>query len=374
MSAVRSCLRSGHVCSAMLGFATAAALDTPRLRRASAKSLAAWPHRIFRRPRVAYSRYSPWMMLPKPDSKDLKQWEDLIHEFESRSVASQDSQVGNARPGGRSGEPDVALSRSFPERPKGRPLGRENPAQYETLNTVEAAAMTAATAVLWFLGRILQLDSFLILIYPFPSLFIMMRWGPPYGNMMFFTTCLLILTLMGPLYGLSFTLNSGLLALALGNAMWYQWHWVLAIFAGCFAKFVGLIVNVTWTSALLRYNTWKLVGEQVKGMIDQVGTLACRVLANGAVFQGPTKSQVQLGVAILVALHSLFHVLLTHMATSMVLDRLYNQGSMARSPPLVPWLSFLKRIAGKQYDEMRADPFAPRKSGDADDVGDGPSY
>lgn len=293
-------------------------------------------------------------------SNNLQPWEDLIDEFEARNLASLTTQ---SSPGAHLTDGDnesSTSSRSFPARPQGRPLGRENPEQYKLRNLVETSAMTAGTLVLWFLGRALQLDSFLILIYPFPSLFIWMRWGPRYGRMMFFTTTTLILSFMGPLYALTFSLNTGFLALALGTAMWYRWHWISAIIAGCAAKFLGLILNVTWTSAILRCNTWKLVGEQVKTMIDQVGALVFRFFRDGAAFQGPTLSQVQLGVAFLVVFHSLFHVLLTHMATTMVLDRLYDEGTLARSPPMVPWIAFLKTIANKQYGDLKADPFARR--------------
>jgi Predicted membrane protein (DUF2232) len=334
----------------MLGFASPAPAAA-RLHGTEAATVSRWPCRRLRAHRGAASRRA-FCVCAQIDRGNLQPWDDLIAEFEERSATAQ---ATRATPGGGDDELDAA---ALPERLRGRPLGRENPAQYESLNAVEAAAMTAMTAVLWFFGRVLRLDSFLILFYPLPSLYVMMRWGPRYGNIMFFTTSLLIWTLMGPLYGLTFTLNSGLLALALGNALWFQWHWGAAILAGCFAKFVGLMLNVSWTSALLRYNTWKLVGEQVKGIIDRVGGLAYRMFRDGAVFQGPTMYQVKLGVAVLLALHSLFHVVLTHMSVTMILDRLYDQGAMARAPRMVPWLNFLKRIAARQYDDLKADPFA----------------
>lgn len=302
-------------------------------------------------------RHLPCM---KVDPNHFKPWEDLIDEFEARSRASGASQSSADTSFGARESDLFSAPRTFTPRPRDRPLGRENPEQYKSLNLVETSAMTAATLVLWFLGRALQLDSFLILIYPFPSLFIWMRWGPRYGRIMFITTVTLILTFMGPLFALTFALNTGILSLALGTAMWYQWHWMLAILGGCAAKFFGLIINLSWTSALLRRNTWQLIGDQVKTMIDTAGALAFRLFRNGAVFQGPSHSQVQLGVALLIVVHSLFHVVLTHMSSTMVLDRMYDQGILARSPRLVPWVSFLKSMANKKYDDLSSDPFARR--------------
>lgn len=342
----------------MLGFVAVAAPGLSRRWKVDVGPRRAWRRRGAGC-RGSAVRRGPAMNM---DPNNLKPWEDLINEFEVRSRASDVvHSSSDALPG--AGESGLsAAPRTFTPRPRGRPLGRENPEQYRSLNLVETSAMTAATLVLWFLGRALQLDSFLILIYPFPSLFIWMRWGPRYGRMMFITTITIILTFMGPLFALTFGLNTGILSLALGTAMWYQWHWVFAILAGCAAKFVGLIINVSWTSAMLRTNTWQLVGEQVKTMIDTAGSVAFRLFRNGAAFQGPSHSQVQLGVALLVAIHSLFHVMLTHMSTTMILDRMYSQGILARTPRLVPWISFLKTVANKQYSDLSADPFA-RRSG-----------
>jgi hypothetical protein len=288
---------------------------------------------------------------------DAEQWEALIWEFESRSAAAQRAGPASAV------EEDDSRVRGLPKRPSGRRLGRENPEQYESLNQVEAAAATAATAFLWFCGRLLRMDSFLVLFYPLPSLVIMMRWGPRYGNAMFLTTSLLILTLMGPLFAFLFTMNTGLLILAFGNALWYQWHWSLTILAGCAAKFAGLFVNVSLTSAMLRYNAWQLMGEQVKGMIDQAGALFFRAFGNGRTFAGPSMGQVRLGIAFLLAVHSLFQVVFTHLSATMILDRLHGQGATARAPKLLPLLSVIKRLANKQFDDLRAHPYKRPVSG-----------
>jgi hypothetical protein len=283
-------------------------------------------------------------------------WEALILEFEERSSASSRSDSSSSI-SGLSGQVSADLTHSDnsdshddPMPPAG-PLGRENPAQYESLPIVESALMTAVTAMLWYLGRVLRLDSLLTLLYPLPTFVIMMRWGQRRGNAMVFTTTFLILSLMGPLYGILYGLNTGLLAFVLANAFWLQWNWALTILAGCGAKFIGLFLQLSWTSAMVQYDSWKMIGQQVKATIDGMGAAAFQLLGKGA-FSGPSLRQVYVGVAALLAIHSLFHVLFVHLASTMVLDRMYDAGQMKRRPKLVPFLDWIKDRVNHQYDKV----------------------
>jgi hypothetical protein len=267
----------------------------------------------------------------------MEEWHELIAEFEERHERAQSMGAASAlNSDGEDDEDDPYL-----KPPEGRPLGRENPALYEQLPVVESAMMTAATAVMWYFGRVLRLDSLIMLFYPLPGFYIMMRWGPYYGNITALTSCMLILGLLGPLYGVSYVLNTGLLAFAFGNALWYQWHWVFAILAGAFAKLVGIVLQLVLTSGLLHYNAWTMIGNQVKGLLDGIGSTVCRVLGRSS-FVGPSVSKVQFWVVIFLALHSAFHVLFTHLSSTMILDRLYDDGMLKRAPRLVPFLNWLK--------------------------------
>lgn len=290
-----------------------------------------------------YDKNSP----PNEAEATREEWEALIWEFENRNAE-------NSLP--EAGEP--ATYGKMPVRPEGRPLGRQNPEQFAVRNLVECGAMTAATAYMWFLGRILRLDAFIVLFYPLPSLFIMMRWGPSYGNCMPLTTTIFITTMLGPLYGVLFALNSGLLIVALGNSLWYQWHWSLSLLAALAAKFVGFFLNVAWTSAMLQHDTWKLVGDQAKHLIDSAGNAICRVLGGGRSFNAPTILQVRIGIAFILFLHSLIHVLCTHLSATMILDRLYDQRKTARPPRLVPFLRWVKSRAVRHYDSLSS-PIVP---------------
>jgi Predicted membrane protein (DUF2232) len=270
-------------------------------------------------------------------SPSVEEWQELIVEFEERHKQAQSGVAPSSLDSdGEDDEDDPYL-----KPPEGRPLGRENPALYEQLPVVESAMMTAATAVMWFYGRVIRLDSLIMLFYPLPGFYIMMRWGPYYGNITALTSCMLIMGLLGPLYGTSYVLNTGLLAFAFGNALWYRWHWLLAILAGSFAKLVGIVLQIALTSALLHYNAWAIIGNQVKGLVDGIGTTVCRVLGRSA-FVGPSISQVQFWVVVFLALHSAFHVVFTHLSSTMILDRLYDDGKLKRAPRMVPFLYWLK--------------------------------
>jgi Predicted membrane protein (DUF2232) len=284
------------------------------------------------------------------------EWEQLIWEFEERSLAASSSGSSSISPGltiavGSSLEGVDADDDDNPSPPQGRPLGQENPDQYETLPLVEAAAMTAATAMLWYFGRVLRLDSILMLFYSLPTLIIMMRWGPSLGNSMVLTTTVLILGLMGPLYGILYALNTGILAFVLANALWLQWNWALTILAGCAARFAGIFLQLSWSSLLAQSDVWKLVGAQVKATIDSAGSALFKLMGKGD-FAGPTMGQVYVAIAVVLALHSLFYVLLTHLSATMILDRLFDAGHLMRRPKLVPFLNWLKALVNKRYDAV----------------------
>lgn len=301
-------------------------------------------------------------MVSGSDSVDPQEWRDLIVEFEQRSASARKPAAREELGAGIDVSPlAVFNTEARPARPEGRILGRENPDQYASLNQVETAMMTAITALLWLVGRVFQLDSFIILFYPLPSLIVMMRWGPRYGNYMFVTTCVMIFTLMGPYFGLQYMLSTGLLVVAFGNTMWHQCSWVVTIAAGCFAKFIGVVANITWTSAILRYNTWTLLSEQVSGTIDRIGAIFAKYVGGGATFSGPTAGQVSFGIGVIIALHSLFHVLFTHLSVTMILDRLHDKGVTKRSAKMVPFLLKLKAMARKSLDDVENDPFQKLK-------------
>jgi hypothetical protein len=284
----------------------------------------------------------------RPTAED---WEELIIEYEERHERARNK----LEPGSRGVDRGGRIDETDPEPPTGRPLGRENPDQYKQLPVVESAMMTAATAVMWYFGRVLRLDSLIMLFYPLPGFYIMMRWGSYYGNITALTTCMLIPALLGPLYGVSYVFNTGLLAFAIGNALWYRWHWLLAILVGAFAKFVGVTAQLVLTSSLLRYNAWVMIGDQVKGIVDGMGGTLYRLLGRGA-FPGPSLSQVQFWVLVFLVLHSAFHVTFTHLASTMILDRLYEFGHVKRAPRLIPFLDWLKARVREKKVKLRDHP------------------
>lgn len=276
------------------------------------------------RPCVPHARANDEPPAPRHD------WEGLIREFEARSRASD-------RP-------------SLPP-PPGVPLDEDDPEQFEMLPVVESAGCTALTLMLWNLGKIWRLDSLLLLFYPLPMFFIALRWGPRAGDVVLFTTLFTIVTLMGPLYAILYALNTGLMALVFSRALYWRWHWAPAAVAGGLAKGAGLALQFTWMSSIVRYNSWTLVAEQVKMMVEGILRAVCMVARK----QAPvvTVEGVKVAVGIVLVLHSVLHVLFTYVAATMILDRIADSIKLKRRPRLLRVLEVLKKRAMEEQQRRR---------------------
>jgi hypothetical protein len=94
-----------------------------------------------------------------------------------------------------------------------------------------------------------------------------------------------------------------------------------------------------------------MIGQQIKDLIDGMGTTAVQVLGNGTL-SGPSFRPVYACISALFAvyacisalfaLHSLIHVLFVHLISTMILDRMYDAGQMERRSKLVPFFDWLK--------------------------------
>lgn len=265
--------------------------------------------RLFRPPRAA----------PKPETTD-EEWRELILEFEQRADDKYDPEA-------------------IP--PAGR-LGRLDPAQFESLSYVFCGAMTAITTVFWYFGRILRMDSVLLLFYPLPAMYVASRFGLKFADLTLMCSVFLIFTVMGPLYAGLYFLNTGLLILVYSRALWYRWGWKLTLLGGGLAKGVGLALQLGWISVILRYNAWKAAALQVTAMLTFMGNIANKVLGR-AVFGEPGMSAVQAGLSVVVALHSFYHVFFTLLFMSILLTRL--RAHLVREPPDVPGVEWLLKRA-----------------------------
>ena len=85
-------------------------------------------------------------------------WGALIEEFELRALRNSSSR----------GRPP----------PPGVHLGEEEQRTHELLPSVESGAMAGMVMAMWNVGKILRLDSFLLMFYPIPIFYVTLRWGP----------------------------------------------------------------------------------------------------------------------------------------------------------------------------------------------------
>lgn len=204
--------------------------------------------------------------------------------------------------------------------------------------------MAALTTALWFIGRVLRLDALLMLLYPLPTMYIAARWGLGCSDLCLCAGTFLIFTLLGPLFAQSYFLNTGLLASTYARCLWYRWSFWPTLLAGATAKAVGLVTQLAWVSIMLRYSAWDAVTIQVTQMIAGLCTLVNR-LCGRIVWATPGLGAVQIGVAVVVALHSLYLVFFTLLTSALFLKGIQRQHRIARAPPEVPGLRWLLRRA-----------------------------
>lgn len=251
-------------------------------------------------------------------------WNDLIDEFEQNS------------------QTDPSLSRL----PPNVSVGKQNPNQYRSLPAVETAFMASVGTALWFCGRILRLDAFILLFYPLPAIYMAARWGLQHSNHALICTTFIIFTQMGPLYAILYFLNTGLLVWTYSRALWYSWPWFPTLVAGAAAKCLGLVAQFMWISVILRYDAWKAVTFQIQGLLTASAALITRLIPKMAL-SAPSALHIQIAVAFVLILHSFYHVFFTQFITSLMLLRVSADVELKRHPPPLPLLSWIIRKSRK---------------------------
>ncbi|CAN8066802.1 unnamed protein product [Agarophyton chilense] len=217
-----------------------------------------------------------------------------------------------------------------------------NPKQYETLPYLECAYMTALTTVLWYLGRVFRLDAVLLLFYPLPTIYIASKYGLKFADWTIMSVLFFVFTIVGPLFAITYFLNTGLLTIVYARALWWRFGWFAALLFGAAAKAVGLCLQLLFISPILRYNAWKAVVEQVTILLQNMAKLLGAV---GIKMMAPTASAVQIALIIVIAFHSLYHVFFTLLMSSIVLRRIEADVELKRSPVKMPLVDALIRNA-----------------------------
>lgn len=252
---------------------------------------------------------------PPKRKATAEEWHNLIKEFEERSGGS------TAVP------PDKPIL---------------NPEQFESLPYIESAYMTALATVLWYLGRMLRLDAFLLLFYPLPTMYIASRYGLNFATYTILSTLFFVFTIVGPFFAVTYLLNTGLLTAVYSGAIWFRLGWRGTLLSGAAAKAVGLCLQLLFITPILRHNAWKAVTEQVTLILENLIKLLNFV---GISFTAPSIGAVQIAIIVVIALHSIYHVFFTLLMANIFLRRIGEEVELKRSPPSMPLVDALIQSA-----------------------------
>jgi len=271
--------------------------------------------------------WKAWRKKKAPEPEPVQHdWGPLIAEFEMRARAKE-IRSGDSPP------------------PPGVELKGEIREEAPMLRHVETGAMSALTMIMWNLGRILRLDSFLLMFYPLPMLFITMRWGIYQGRRVLMGSCFLIFTMMGPLYAGLYFMNTGIMALMLSYAMYKRWNWLPTVTSAGLAKGLGLALQFTAMTPILRVNSWDFVATQVKVLVDKLMRTIWWVLRIQSERPTPSVLSIRYAVATVLILHSIIHVVFTWLSATMVLDRVGESMKLKRKVRLPGVLEQVKQNA-----------------------------
>lgn len=276
---------------------------------------------------------------PPPPGCTPADWTNLVQEFEYRSNSRFNSNTTTEQP---STYETIEKRNKLPlNSPRNSYL---NPAQFEMLPYVESASMACLTLILWYFGRIFKLDSFLILFYPLPTMYIASRWGIQHADRTLCVALFLLFMRMGPLYSKIYFMNSGLLTMAYSRALWYRFTWLQSLLFGAIAKAIGVWLSFVWAGFIFRENSWVLFTSQVTLMLQGLLMLIGKVIPTAANMK-VSMGAVQVGVIVIIGLYSLYHVFCTLIVCTLLLVKVKERVELAREPRDMPFILMILRKA-----------------------------
>lgn len=234
-------------------------------------------------------------------------------------------------PGGGSGEPAT-----------------ENPEQYVQLPKVEAALMAAVGCCLWSLGRVYRLDSFLLLLYPLPPVFVALRWDTRRAVQTVGVTIMLVACSLGPLYAFLYAIGIGSLGVVMAAGLAGRWPTPLLLAATTATKVAGVAVQVSIAARLLGFGGWSLVTAQVRAMLAGLGVVAAKAgLVGAGGWPAPSAATVAVAVGGVLAVHSALLCFFSATTCMMLADAAADWGYLRRRPRMMWFLAALKRNAAR---------------------------
>jgi len=238
----------------------------------------------------------------------------------------------------------------------------ENPDQYVQLPKVQAALMAAVSCCLWSLGRVYRLDSFLLLLYPLPPVFVALRWDARRAVQTVGVTVLLVACSLGPLYAMLYALGIGAGSAVMAVGLAARWPTAGLLAATTATKVVGVAAQVGIAGRLLGYGGWALVTTQVKAMVVGLGALAAKAgLAGPGGWAAPSSRTIGVAVATVLTVHSGLLCFFSAATCMMLADAAADWGYVARRPRLMWFLGALKRNAQRAGAERGVRPRASRR-------------
>jgi uncharacterized protein YybS (DUF2232 family) len=194
---------------------------------------------------------------------------------------------------------------------------------------VETAFLASTSALLWILNFYFPIGPIFRMMFALPTAIAYLRWGKRAAWMTAIVAALLLGVLMGPPRSLQFLIPFGLLGVLLGGLWRAKANWATSLGLGVLLTTVGVLFQTALVSLLLGTNLWLYLNQQVRGILAWV-------FEKLGVLIDPSLESVQLVAVALIAVQSLFYVLLVHLVALLLMERL---GHPIPDPP--SWLQAL---------------------------------
>ncbi|KAK1862554.1 hypothetical protein I4F81_005122 [Pyropia yezoensis] len=123
--------------------------------------------------------------------------------------------------------------------------------------------MAAVGCCMWSLGRVYRLDSFLLLLYPLPPVFVALRWDTRRAFQTVGVTVMLVGCSLGPFYAFLYALGIGSLSVVMAAGLAGRWPTALLLAATTATKVAGVAAQVSIAARLLGFGGWSLVTTQL---------------------------------------------------------------------------------------------------------------
>ncbi|MEM9137671.1 MAG: DUF2232 domain-containing protein [Cyanobacteria bacterium P01_F01_bin.42] len=197
------------------------------------------------------------------------------------------------------------------------------------LTMVETAFLASTTALIWLISTYVPTGPLLRMFFPLPVALACMRWDRRAGWMTAIVASLLLAVLMGPPRSIQFFMPYGILGVVLGQCWKSKRSWYMSMGWGILLSALGLCFQIVLLSLLLSTNVWLYLNQQVTGILDWI-FVKLNLLAV------PNVATIQVFAIGLILLNSLLYILLVHLVTSLLFERL---NYPIPDPP--PWLEAL---------------------------------